>query len=366
MADPRVVKMAQVLVHYSLDIQPGDHFLVNGSPVAEPLIREVYRAALRAGAHVQINAIFDEFATIRMKEANDDQLTHIAKAERALLDETNKSLHIIAEMNTKNMSNSDPAKMAKSGRARAELGAQMMQRSAEGSLKWSVTLFPTHAHAQNAGQSLRDYEDFVYCACLLDQDDPVAGWKQVEREQQKIADALAPHKEIHITAPGTDITYRVDGRRWISANGKTNFPDGEVFTGPIENSVNGSVEFTYPAIFRGNEVEGIHLTFRDGKVIEATAQRGQNFLDKMLDTDEGARYVGEVAFGLNYGIQNFTREILFDEKIGGTMHMALGASYPETGGVNKSGLHWDMICDLHEGKVHADGQLIYENGRFVW
>jgi aminopeptidase len=365
MADPRIVKMAEVLIHYSLDIQPGDHFLMNVPTAAEPLAREAYRAALRRGAHVTVHADFDGFKAIRIRESSDDQLAHISQSERALLDETNKYLNIMGDTNTKNMSGADPEKMASMSRARSELGRQMMQRAADGSLNWCVTLFPTQAYAQDASMSLRDYEDFVYCACLLDQPDPVAGWKQVEREQRQIADYLNTMQEIHITAPGTDLRYNVAGRRWVSANGRTNFPDGEVFTGPVESSVNGTVQFTYPAIFRGNEVEGIRLTFRDGKVVEATAERGQNFLDKMLDTDDGARYVGEVAFGLNYGIQNFTHNILFDEKIGGTMHMALGASYPETGGVNKSGLHWDMICDLKGGTVHADGKLIYQGGRFA-
>jgi aminopeptidase len=365
MADPRTVKMAEVLVHYSLEVKPGDHFVINAKTVAEPLIREVYRAGLRTGAHVTPYLSFDDFGAIRIRESNDAQLTHISKTERVLLDETTKSLHILGDQNSKNMSGANSEKMAKSSRARAELSHQMMERAAAGDLKWCVTLFPTQAQAQDAGMSLADYEDFVYCACLLDQDDPVQGWQRVAQSQQKIADRLKAYDEIHITAPGTDLTYRVGGRHWVSANGKTNFPDGEVFTGPIENSVNGTVQFTYPAIFRGTAVEGIQLTFQEGKVVKATAQRGQDFLDKMLETDDGARYVGEVAFGLNYGIQRFTHQILFDEKIGGTMHMALGAAYPETGGVNKSGLHWDMICDLHAGSVHADGKLIYQYGRFL-
>ena len=185
------------------------------------------------------------------------------------------------------------------------------------------------------------------------------------RSQQHIVDYLSKHNEIHIVTPDTDITYHVGGRSWISACGNSNFPDGEVFTGPIEESVNGTVRFTYPAVFNGQEVEDVRLTFRDGKVVESNAGRNVKFLNDMLDMDAGSRYLGEVAFGLNYGIQHFSKNILFDEKIGGTMHMALGASYPETGGKNVSGLHWDIVCDLRQGKVYADGELCYENGKFI-
>ncbi len=232
-------------------------------------------------------------------------------------------------------------------------------------MRWCLTLFPTNAYAQDAAMSLTDYEDFVFGAGLLDQDDPSAAWEGVRQEQQRIADFLGQHNEIHIVAPGTDITYRAGGRTWINAYGDANFPDGEVFTGPLEDSANGTVRFTYPAIYNTREVEDVHLTFRDGKCIESSAARGLDYLNTMLDMDTGARFLGEVAFGLNYGIQQFTRNILFDEKIGGTMHMALGLSIPETGGQNQSALHWDMICDLREGRVFADGQLCYEAGRFT-
>ena len=213
-------------------------------------------------------------------------------------------------------------------------------------------MFPTNAHAQDAGMSLRDYENFVYNAGLLNEDDPVAGWRKVHQEQQLIADFLNQHDEIHIVAPGTNITYRVGGRTWINCAGTENFPDGEVFSGPIESSVNGTVCFTYPALYDGNEVE-------------SDATKGLDFLNAMLDTDVGSRYLGEVAFALNYNIQQFSKDTLFDTRNKVSMHMALGASLPESGGVNESGLHWDMVCDLREGKVYADGQLCYEGGRFI-
>jgi aminopeptidase len=242
---------------------------------------------------------------------------------------------------------------------------RFMERWSSGALRWCGTLFPTHAHAQDAGMSLCEYEEFVFSAGMLDRDDPAVAWSNLYTELQRIARWLGQHDEIHIVAPDTDLIYRVGGRKWIDASGINNFPDGEVFTSPIESSVNGTVRFSYPAVYGGNEVQDVRLTFRDGKVIEATATHGQAFLNAMLDQDPGARYVGEVAFGMNYGIKRFTRNILFDEKLGGTMHVALGMSIPSTGGQNTSALHWDMVCDLRAGKVYADGQLCYEAGRFT-
>lgn len=364
MPDPRHQKLAQVLIHYSLAIKPGDKLSISGHAVAAPLIREVYREAIRAGAHVTTYIDIDGLREIYYREASDEQLNYISELDKLEAEHFNAELDIWSELNTKALSNVDPRRMAARRSARAPLLKRSLERMAASEVRWCGTLFPTHAHAQDAGMSLSDYEDFVFSAGLLHMDDPVAAWRKVHEEQQRIADFLGKHDEIHIIAPGTDITYRAGDRKWINCAGEVNFPDGEVFTGPVENSVNGAVRFSYPAIYDGNEVEDVRLTFRDGKVVENSASRGLDFLNAMLDTDPGARVLGEAAFGLNYNITRFSKNTLFDEKIGGTMHMALGASLPESGGVNESGLHWDMVCDLREGKVYADGQLCYENGKF--
>lgn len=365
MADPRQQKLAEVLVHYSLKIQKGDTLIIQAPLVASPLVREVYREALRAGAHITPHFNMDELYEIRLREGSDEQLTHVSEIDTFENEHMNKFLMIWASQNTRALSKVNPERIALRDKANAAISKRFLERAAAGELHWCGTLFPTQAHAQDAGMSLSDYEDFVYGAGLLDQSDPGAAWRRIDEEQQRIATYLEQHDEIHIVAAGTDLTYHVRGRKWISCAGTANFPDGEVFTGPIEDSVNGTVRFTYPAVYNGNEVEDVRLTFKDGKVIEATASRGLDFLNAMLDMDTGSRFLGEVAFGLNYNVKQFTKDILFDEKIGGTMHMALGESYPETGGKNESGLHWDMVCDLHEGKVYADGQLCYENGKFV-
>ena len=250
--------------------------------------------------------------------------------------------------------------------SRTDIMKTFLQRAARGEMRWTYALFPTNAYAQDAEMSLGEYEDFVYNACLGDINDPVGYWRQFSAWQQKIVDWFEGKKEVHITAPETDLYLSVEGRTFINCNGHENIPDGEVFTSPVEDSINGHVFFSYPSIENGREVSGIRLWFENGHVVKATAEKNEKFLLETLDTDEGARRVGEFAFGTNRGINRFTRQILFDEKINGSFHLALGAAYPETGGQNESAIHWDMICDMRQGgKVEVDGQLIYQNGKFL-
>ena len=365
MADPWHEKFARTLLHYSLGIRPGDKLLIRAMPAAYPLLREVYREAIRAGAHPTTQIELDDLDEIKLREGTDEQVGYFPAARLREVEELNAVLIITASENTRTLSGIPPERVALLQRAGAAWSRRRMERAATGELRWCGTLFPTHGHAQEAGMSLAEYEDFVYRACLLDRDDPAAAWREVHREQQRIIDYLAERDEIRIVAPDTDLTYRVGGRTWINSSGARNFPSGEVFTAPHEDSAAGTVRFSYPALRFGNEVEDVRLTFRDGRVVAATAARGQAFLEAMLDLDPGARALGEVAFGLNYGITRFTRNILFDEKIGGTMHLALGQAYPDSGGTNRSALHWDLICDLHEGRVYADGELCYADGRFT-
>lgn len=371
MADPRHRKLAEVLIHYSLAIKPAEKLLIAGGELAAPLIREAYRVAIEAGAHVTTDIRLSGLREILFKHGNDDQLQYVSDLDWQRVEFFDAALHIMADSNTRQFGGVDPSRMALWRKARAAIGKRDDERVAAGESRWCLTLYPTDAYAQDAGLSLSDYEDFVYGAGLINTENPVAGWQKQHDEQQGIADFLMQHDEIHITAPGTDIRYRTGGRKWINCDGKVNFPDGEVFSAPHIHSVNGHVTFTYPAIYDGHEVENVKLTFENGVVVKSEATRGLDFLNAMLDTDEGARRLGEVAFGTNYGIQRFTRELLFDEKIGGTMHMALGAAYSEClpkdadpSEVNDSGLHWDLVCDLREGEVRADGVLCYKEGRF--
>lgn len=366
MLDPRIARLAKVLVHYSLRIRPDDLFRITGPALAAPLMVEVYREALAAGAHPFVRVSLEGLDEVYFKGASDEQLRFVSELHRLETERITASLGIWGEWNTRALTHVDPKRVALRREATRELQQRFLERAAANELRWCGTQFPTNAEAQDAEMSLAEYEDFVFTAGMLDRDDPVAAWEVVRKEQDRIVQFLGGCRQLHVQGPDIDLQLSVDGRKWINAAGESNFPDGEVFTGPVEDSVNGRVRFSFPAVYDGREVLDVELVFEQGKVVRARAAKGEDFLQAMLDTDAGARYLGEFAFGTNYQIQQFTRNILFDEKIGGTLHMAVGAGYPETGSKNISGLHWDMICDLRNGaEVKADGAVVYRNGRFV-
>lgn len=367
MHDPRHDKLAQVLVQYSTRVAPGDLVRISGPPVARPLVVALYRAVLRAGGHPFVAMVPDECAEIKLEEGNDEQLRFEDPLDLQMVEQIDVSLGIWGQDNTKALTNIPPQRQALVSQARRKYLNRFLERAAQGELRWVGTQFPCHAAAQDAQMSLASYERFVFQAGLLHRDDPAAAWGEISRRQQRMADYLNGIHEIRFTTPqGTDLTLGVAGRRWINCDGHENFPDGEVFTGPIEDATEGVVCYSFPAVHGGREVEGIRLAFRQGRVVDASATKGEEFLLAMLDQDSGARILGEIALGTNYAIQQYTKNTLFDEKIGGTFHAALGAAYPETGGRNESALHWDMVCDLRSGgQVWADGRLIAENGQFV-
>ena len=365
MNDPRIAKLARVLVRYSLDLHEGDLLVIRTTPLAAPLVREVYREALAVGAHPTTRINLEEADEAFFKYASEAQLDYLSPAQFAEYEHPRALLAIDAEANRKNLSGIAPARISRRLAAVRKLSNILNQREVAGEMVWNRTQFPTEAAAQDADMSLADYEDFVYGAGKLNEADPVAAWRTVEREQQRIADILNTKRVIRLVSADTDLTYETAGRAWINANGTRNFPDGEVFTSPDETKTEGHVRFTYPAVYQGREVEDVRLTFHEGRVIEATAAKGQDYLETLLNSDEGARRLGEAAFGLNYDIARFTRNILFDEKLGGTIHLALGEAFPMIGGKNTSAIHWDMICDMREGEAYADGELIYKGGRFV-
>jgi aminopeptidase len=366
MTDPRVRRMAEVLVRHSLDLKPGDLVVINGSTLAEDLIRETYRSALNAGAHPVVQMTVPGLSEILLKEGSDEQLKAVSPVEQLLNERADAELRIIAEENTRALSGVPGERMSAFASARASLRTNRMQRSARGELRWSLTLFPTQAHAKDAQMSLHDYQEFVFEACFLNDQDPVDRWKELSRRQETLINWLRPRREVHVTAPDTDLHLSIEGRSWNNSDGKRNFPSGEVFTGPIEDSAEGHIRFTFPATIQGHEVDGIRLRFEAGKVVDASAERNEAFFVQMLDTDEGARRIGEFAFGTNTGIQKFTGNTLYDEKIGGTIHLALGAGYPETGSTNVSAIHQDLVCDIREtGEVRVDGDVFLTKGMYL-
>lgn len=366
MADLRTEKLAELLVDYSVGVKPGDKVAIQGEALAEPLLKAVYARVLQAGGNPYLMASPNGLDEIFYRYASEEQLKHIAPPIRLVYDSYDVRIAIGAEDNTKALNNIDPAKLVMHQQARNDLMQTFLQRAAKGEMRWTYAIFPTAAYAQDAEMGLSEYEDFVYSACLGDINDPIAYWKRFAGWQQKIVEWLKGKSNIHVTAPDTDLYLSVEGRTFINSSGHENMPDGEVFTGPVESSISGRVYFSYPTIESGREVTGVRLWFEEGKVVKASADKNEEFLLKTLDTDTGSRYLGEFSFGTNGSINRFTRQILFDEKIGGSFHIALGASYPETGGKNESAIHWDMICDMrHGGEVIVDDELFYRNGEFV-
>jgi aminopeptidase len=305
----------------------------------------------------------DELA---FRHASDDQLQHIPEPMKVIFESYDATISLMSSVNTKAMTNVPPEKLVLTSQTQQPLLQKMMERTAKGTFRWVGTLYPTHAYAQDAEMGLAEYEDFVYTACLPDFDDPVGYWKRVSKRQQRIVDWLAGKSELRVEANDVDLRMRITGRTFINCDGKRNMPDGEIFTGPVEDSVEGHVRFSYPTTYKGRRLEGVHLWFENGRVVKATADKGEEFLLKTIDTDDGSRFVGEFAIGTNKGITRATGNTLYDEKINGSFHTALGAGMPETGSENRSAIHWDMVCDLIDGgKIWVDDELVYENGDFV-
>jgi aminopeptidase len=365
-ADPRVERLAGVLVEYSTRVQPGDLVCIDAPLAGGPLISALYEKVLEAGGHPQLRADADGELEVLLKHGSDAQLEWVNPAGMNEVERADVRIAVEAETNTRGLTGIDPSRQALRARAREPLRKRYFERSAAGELRSVVTLYPTHATAQDAEMSLDQYEDFVYQAGLLDSEDPVSAWKALGERFARLAEWLGGKRELRVVGDGTDLTLGVEGRTWVPCDGHENFPDGEVFTGPEETSVHGTVRFTYPASFGGRRVSGIELEFEGGEVVRGRAERGEEFLQEMLALDEGARRAGEFSFGMNDAVREFTGHTLFDEKIGGTVHLALGASYPESGGKNESALHWDLVCDLRTGsEVYADGEVVYRDGRFL-
>jgi aminopeptidase len=347
-------KFANLICDWCLDVHQRDYVLLATTPLAAPLVRAVHRELITRGAwppgvRIGLPGLAEDFYNL----APDELLDSYPPQDLAEMKRIDSYLRIDAPENTRALAEADPAKIARAARARAPIQEVRMTK------RWCSTIWPTPALAQDAGMSEDDYAAFLNRALFLDHPDPVEAWRELSDRQQSLVDRLNTASTIRIEADDTDLTLRVDGRTWINSNGRRNMPSGEVFTGPLEDSANGTIRFTVPSSPRGVHVEDVTLTFKDGKVTTASAARGQAYLDAALASDAGARFLGEIGIGTNTGIDRATGSVLLDEKIAGTVHLALGRSYPETGGVNRSALHWDLICDLRQGgRLTADGEPV--------
>jgi aminopeptidase len=363
--DARVQKLAQVLINYSLNLQPGEELAVITNSLADELNLAVYQEALLAGGHVFFQYNNPGMAGVFYKFSDEKQLEHISEIERIIRERFPAILHIEAESNTRELTGVDPARISRRRSAGRELFQTMLNRMGRGELKWCYTLYPTAANAQEADMSLMDYQDFVYKAGMLDLPDPVAAWIEEAARQKRLIDYLKGKDRLIFRGKDIDLTLSIQGRSFLGASGKENFPDGEIYTSPVETSAQGWVRFAIPAIYSSREVREIEFWFEDGKVVREKASIGEDFLTQTLNTDPGARFLGELGIGTNYAIPRFSKNILFDEKLGGTIHFAIGHGFDQAGGQNVSAVHWDLLCDMSESEITADGETIYRDGKFT-
>ena len=360
MRDERLKKLARVLVDYSIEAGEGEQVLVAGGVAAEPLIKEVYTRLLGVGAIPIPQVALPGIQELFFEHAKDIHYEKTPPVIRSTYEGVDAVISIMAPHNTRALAGIEPGKQQALGKRDKAVQDLVIERD-----RWALTLFPTQALAQESEMGLEEYEEFVFEAMALGEDDPVRYWREKAEEQGRLIERLESASEVRIVGPGTDLALSIDGRKFLNGDGKHNMPCGEVFTGPVEDSANGEIYFGVPIAVAGREVLGVRLRFEEGRVVESSAEKGEEFLSSMLDADEGARYLGELGIGTNYGISRATKNILFDEKLGGTVHLAIGRSYEKTGGKNDSSVHWDLICDLREGgELYADGELIEKDGAF--
>ncbi len=368
MTDTRVQKFAQLLVDYSVQVKPGDRVAITATTEALSIVRALFGQILERGGYPHVLLDIPDQDELLFAHAHDEQLDFVPAFHKLAFEQFEVLIKIRSEANTRALTQVHPERLSRRYKSLSTLLAAQMQRGATGALRWMSTQFPTQAYAMEAEMGFDAYQDFFFRTCHIDSQttDPVAIWRKIHAQQQQYIDRIEGHDLVELRGPNVDLRLSIKNRKFVNASGQHNLPDGEIYTGPVENSVNGWVRFTYPAVYQGQIVSGVELTFEDGKVIKATAEKNQDLLLRNLDSDPGARYVGEFAIGTNYQVDQFTRNILLDEKIGGSFHMALGAGYPETGSHNKSAIHWDMICDLRQdSEIRLDNEVVYCNGQFI-
>jgi aminopeptidase len=368
MNDPRIENLAKILVHYSTQVKENDKVMIRGfplEPTATPLVAEVFREVLKAGGHPYTAVDLENIRYIFLTEASERQLQQPDPVSKMVAEEFDVDIRIGCDSNTHSLTSVKPETWGLIARASADINETWSRRSASGELRWVVSRFPTHAYAQDANMSLTEFSDFFYHSVFADSADPLAQWRQMQENQERLVKWLEGKQHVRILGKSIDLGMSIAGRRFISCHGRGNVPDGEIFTGPVEDSVNGTVRFSFPCIWSGVEVSGVELVFEKGKVVKASAEKNRELLLEMLKTDEGAQSLGEFGIGTNDQIKRFTRNMLFDEKIGGTIHLALGNGYGVTGSKNKSAIHWDMLCDMREGgQILVDEELFCDSGVF--
>ena len=353
--DLRTRKLAQLLVRYSVFVKPGEKVIISGGVEAMPLLVELYKEIILQKAHPIVKFALPDVADFFYKYATKEQLELFPKYTMDTIKQADKYIGVNTTMNTKELTNSDPKKITQRGKVTHPIGTYICNEKDK--IRRCSTTYPVHALAQEAEMSLTEYEDFVYKAALQD-------WKTLGKQMDKISNTFEKGKFVHLIGKNIDLKFSIKGKNCVSDKGHENLPGGEVFMAPIRESLNGYIQFDYPAIKAGKEVTDISLKFKDGKVIEVKASKNEDFLKQMLATDKNSSYVGEFGIGCNPKIKKFTKDLLFDEKMGGTIHLALGMAYKENGGGNDSAIHWDIVKDMKNAKIILDGEVVQDKGNW--
>ncbi|UCC33985.1 MAG: aminopeptidase [Candidatus Bathyarchaeota archaeon] len=358
-----VEKLAILTAEYCLPVTEGKKIGIIAHAVATPLIQQLFKQIILRGGHPIPRITADGLGELLFSYGNEKQITFVSPFEKFFVEKIDGIINIHAQTNLKRFSGVAPEKIRQRTSSQKEVMELFMKHVKPGSL--AIIPYPTEAFAQEAEMSLFDYQDFVTKACFLDRKNPVKEWRKLSAKQEQIVQRLNKAKRMRFVGDDTDLRLDVEGRTWMNSDGHVNMPSGEVFTGPIEDSAQGQIRFTYPGIYMGREIEDITLTFKDGEVKQAKAAKGEKLLKELLKVDAGAKRIGEIALGTNKGITRFTKNMLFDEKMGHCIHLALGRSIALTGGKNQSTIHWDILKDMKNGKVYADDELIYKDGEFT-
>jgi aminopeptidase len=374
MSDHRTSNLARILVQYSTRVRPRELVAIYAQEPATPLVQELYREILRAGAYpyllVRSRGLtlpgLEDLDYIFFSEATEDQLQHVDLFDKRVIEEFDVWIRVWAQLNTRSLADIAPSRLQRRTQAYAPLIDTWTKRAAEGGFRWTIAAYPSLAGAQDAKMSLEQFREYVFRTTLADAADPVAEWNGLAEAQERLVQWLAGKKRVEVKGPDIDLSFAIDGRKFVSCDGKLNMPDGEIFTGPVEDSVSGWARFAFPVIESGHEIVGAEIRLEEGKVVEASAEGGQEFLQSAIRTDPGASYIGEFGIGTNPNVDRFTGEMLFDEKMIGTIHLAVGNGYPETGSKNESSVHLDMLCDMRKGgEILVDGELFYRSGDFL-
>lgn len=354
MIDDRVQKLAKLVVRYCIEAKPNEDIVISASSEAEKFVKELYKELILAKADPLIKMHPEGIDYFYFKHATKRQLKSFQKEWYDSIKKAEGYIEVDTEFNTKELSNISQKKIAIREKTLEKIDDYIFNSK---KVKNVLVAFPCHAHAQDAEMSIEEWENFVFSACLID-------WKKFSEKYEKIAKKFHRGEKIELIGEGVDLKFSIKNRKAVLDNGKENMPGGEIYMAPIKGSLEGWIKFDFPGMYEGKEIRDIFLRFKKGKTVEARASKNERILKRIIKTDKNARYIGEFGIGVNPKIKKFTNNLLFDEKINGTVHLALGMAYIENGGGNDSLIHWDLVKNMKHAKMILDGKIIQENGRW--